>query len=117
MLVSKFHAFKNISYDTPSCIQKELLTSQNICSKEVFIQEVQKWLDESKDGCIYFTFGSMVRIETFPKEMMQQIYKSFEKIAPVRVLMKVAKKEDLLPGLPKNVMTQSWFPQKSILST
>ncbi|TGZ54174.1 UDP-glucosyltransferase 2-like isoform X1 [Temnothorax longispinosus] len=77
--------------------------------------EVQKWLVESKDGCIYFTFGSMIRIETFPKEMIQQIYASFEKIAPVRVLMKVAKKEDLLPGLPKNVMTQSWFPQISVL--
>ncbi|XP_011629710.1 UDP-glucuronosyltransferase 1-9-like [Pogonomyrmex barbatus] len=77
--------------------------------------EVQKWLDESKDGCIYFTFGSMVRIETFPKEIVQQFYASFEKIAPVRVLMKVAKKEDLLPGLPKNVMTQSWFPQISVL--
>ncbi|XP_025262697.1 UDP-glucuronosyltransferase 1-3-like [Camponotus floridanus] len=77
--------------------------------------EVQKWLDESKNGCIYFTFGSMVRIETFPKEITEQFYASFEKIAPVRVLMKVAKKEDLLPGLPKNVMTQSWFPQISVL--
>ncbi|XP_011707628.1 PREDICTED: UDP-glucuronosyltransferase 1-9-like [Wasmannia auropunctata] len=77
--------------------------------------EVQKWLDESKDGCIYFTLGSMVRIETFPKELIQQFYRAFEKIAPVRVLMKVAKKEDLLPGLPKNVMTQSWFPQIPVL--
>ncbi|KAL2748506.1 UDP-glucosyltransferase 2-like [Vespula maculifrons] len=77
--------------------------------------EVQKWLDESKHGCIYFTFGSMVRIETFSKELMEAFYKAFEKIAPVRVLMKVAKKEELLPGLPKNVMTQSWFSQIPIL--
>lgn len=77
--------------------------------------EVQKWLDDSKDGCVYFTFGSMVRIETFPKEMIEMFYKSFEKIAPTRVLMKVAKKEELLPGLPKNVMTQSWFSQIPVL--
>ncbi|XP_076671911.1 UDP-glucosyltransferase 2 [Andrena cerasifolii] len=76
--------------------------------------EMQKWLDASKDGCIFFTFGSMVRIETFPKPLMETFYKVFEKIAPVRVLMKVAKKEDLLPGLPKNVMIQSWFPQVSV---
>ena len=76
--------------------------------------EMQKWLDASKDGCIYFSFGSMVRIETFPKPLMETFYKVFEKIAPVRVLMKVAKKEDLLPGLPKNVMIQSWFPQVSV---
>ncbi|KAL0107030.1 hypothetical protein PUN28_015526 [Cardiocondyla obscurior] len=76
--------------------------------------EVQKWLDDSEHGCIYFTFGSSVRIETYPEKIIQQIYASFEKIAPVRVLMKVAKEEDLLPGLPKNVMTQPWFPQISI---
>ncbi|KAI4497702.1 hypothetical protein M0802_007242 [Mischocyttarus mexicanus] len=77
--------------------------------------EVKKWLDDSKHGCIYFTFGSMVRIETFPKEMMEIFYKSFEKIAPTRVLMKVAKEEDLLPGLPKNVMIQKWFSQIPVL--
>ncbi|XP_032679120.1 UDP-glucuronosyltransferase 2A3-like isoform X2 [Odontomachus brunneus] len=77
--------------------------------------EVQKWLDESTNGCVYFTFGSMVRIETFPKELIEAFYMSFKKIAPVRVLMKVAKKEDLLPGLPSNVMTQSWFPQIAVL--
>ncbi|EFN68484.1 hypothetical protein EAG_10458 [Camponotus floridanus] len=78
--------------------------------------EVQKWLDESKNGCIYFTFGSMVRIETFPKEIIEQFYASFEKITSVRVQMKVAKKENLLPGLSKNVMMQSRFPQISVLS-
>lgn len=78
---------------------------------------MQKWLDESKHGCVYFTFGSMVRIETFPKEVLESFYASFKKIAPVRVLMKVAKKEDLMSGLPDNVMTQSWFPQIAVLST
>lgn len=77
--------------------------------------EVQKWLDESKDGCVFFTFGSMVRIETFPDHLIKDLYKAFEAIAPVRVLMKIAKKEDLLPGLPKNVMIQPWFPQISVL--
>ncbi|XP_078051500.1 UDP-glycosyltransferase UGT5-like [Augochlora pura] len=76
--------------------------------------EVKKWLDESTHGCIYFTFGSMIRIETFPESTMKAIYTVFENIAPVRVLMKVAKKEDLLPGLPKNVMVQPWFPQVTI---
>ncbi|XP_025159918.1 UDP-glucuronosyltransferase isoform X2 [Harpegnathos saltator] len=78
-------------------------------------QEMQKWLDESKDGCIYFTFGSMVRIESFSKELIETFYASFKKIAPVRVLMKIARKEDLLPGLPNNVMIQPWFPQVAVL--
>lgn len=77
---------------------------------------MQKWLDESKDGCIYVSFGSMVRLETFPKPIVQSFYGSFKKIAPVRVLMKIAKPEDLIPGLPSNVMTKSWLPQEQVLS-
>lgn len=76
--------------------------------------EVQKWLDESKHGCIYVSFGSMVRIETFPKPVLDAFYAVFEKIAPVRVLMKIAKKEELPPGLPKNVMVQPWFSQVTV---
>lgn len=58
----------------------------------------------------------MLRLETFPKEIVKAFYNSFEKIAPVRVLMKIAKPEDLIPGLPKNVMTKSWLSQELVLS-
>lgn len=58
---------------------------------------------ESKNGCN--SFSSMGKIETFPKEMIQQICVSFEKITMVCILIKVAKKEDLLSGLiTKNMM-------------
>lgn len=76
--------------------------------------EVKKWLDESKHGCIYVSMGSMIRLETFPKPVLDAFYTVFEKIAPVRVLLKVAKKEELPPGLPKNVMVQPWFPQVTV---
>lgn len=59
---------------------------------------------------------SMMRIESFPKAVLETFYKVFEEIAPVRVLMKVAKKEELLPGLPKNVMIQPWLPQVAVFS-
>jgi len=88
-----------------------------IYSRNLYTQEVQKWLDESEHGCVYFTFGSMVKFESFPEKLIRQFYASFEKIAPVRVLMKIANKKELLEGLPKNVMTYSWFPQMSVLST
>ncbi|XP_053998601.1 UDP-glucosyltransferase 2-like [Hylaeus anthracinus] len=76
--------------------------------------EIQKWLDESTHGCVYFTLGSMVRIETYPESVQRAFLNAFESIAPVRVLMKVAHKEDLIPKVPKNVMIQSWFPQVSV---
>ena len=83
---------------------------------DYFIQEVKKFLDESKDGFIYFSFGSMVRIETFPKPVLDIFYNTFKKIAPVRVLMKIAKPEKLPPGLPSNVITYHWLPQVQVLS-
>lgn len=82
---------------------------------EKLIPELQKWLDESDQGCVYVSFGSMVRIETFPKETLDAFYAAFKNIAPVRVLMKIAKKGELPPGLPQNVKTYHWLPQVQIL--
>lgn len=81
----------------------------------MFFQELKKWLDDSKDGCVYFSFGSMIKIESFPTETIKVFYETFERIAPVRVLMKIAKKDELPHGLPKNVITSPWLPQTRVL--
>ncbi|XP_008210453.1 UDP-glucuronosyltransferase 2C1-like [Nasonia vitripennis] len=78
-------------------------------------QELQEWLDESKHGFVYFSFGSMIRIETFPDHMLDAFYKTFKNIAPVRVLLKIARPEELPAGMPSNVLTQSWIPQIQVL--
>lgn len=72
-------------------------------------------MDESKHGVVYFTFGSMVLIETLPKKVLDDIYASFKKISPVRVLMKIVDDSKLPAGLPDNVKTLPWIPQQSIL--
>lgn len=72
-------------------------------------------MDESKDGVVYFTFGSMVIIETLPVNKLKALYASFAKISPVRVLMKIADKTKLPPGLPNNILTLPWIPQQPIL--
>lgn len=59
----------------------------------------------------------MVLIETFPRSVLNAFYATFKNIAPVRVLLKIAKPEKLPPGLPSNVMTKSWFSQIQVLST
>ncbi|XP_051165290.1 UDP-glucosyltransferase 2-like [Leptopilina boulardi] len=77
--------------------------------------DLQQWLDESTKGCIYISFGSMVKIESFPIETLKAFYSTFRNIAPVRVLMKIANPKELPPDLPKNVMIHSWLPQIQIL--
>lgn len=58
----------------------------------------------------------MVKIETFPREFLNVLYKSLSKIAPVRVLMKIPNPENLPANLPKNIYTLPWMPQLKILS-
>ena len=72
-------------------------------------------MDESTAGVVYFTFGSMVLIESLPEAQITDIYSSFKKIAPMRVLMKIANKSKLPSGLPENVKILPWIPQKAIL--
>jgi len=81
-----------------------------------FLQELKKWMDDSKDGFIYFSFGSMMMIESFPRKILDIFYSSLAKIAPIRVLMKIPKPEKLPPGLPKNIYTSTWIPQFKVLS-
>ena len=73
-------------------------------------------MDESIDGVVYFSLGSMVIIETFSRESLLAFYASFKKISPVRVLMKIVNEEKLPPGLPSNVRTFKWIPQIAVLS-
>lgn len=73
-------------------------------------------MNDSKHGFVYFTFGSMVMIETFPEYFLKVLYTSLGKIAPVRVLMKVPNPEKLPPNLPSNVHTFRWIPQLKVLS-
>ncbi|XP_043488518.1 UDP-glucosyltransferase 2-like [Polistes fuscatus] len=78
--------------------------------------ELKKWADEcDKDGFIYFSFGSMIKIETFPKHILDIFYKSFEKISPVKILMKIPNPKDLPADLPNNVRMSPWLPQLKIL--
>ncbi|KAM0729641.1 UDP-glycosyltransferase UGT5 [Formica fusca] len=77
--------------------------------------DLEKWINDSKDGFVYFTFGSMIMIETFPREFLNILYASLGKIAPVRVLMKIPSPEKLPPGLPENVYTSPWMSQIKIL--
>lgn len=74
-------------------------------------------MDESTHGVVYFTLGSMILIETLPEKTLTEIYASFRKISPIRVLMKIANSSKLPPGLPDNVKVLPWTPQQRVLGT
>ncbi|XP_043282576.1 UDP-glucosyltransferase 2-like isoform X2 [Venturia canescens] len=77
-------------------------------------EDLEEWMDRSTDGFVYFSFGSMLRIDSLPEHIIRVFYRSFEKISPIRVLMKVTYEEQLPPGLPKNIRTFKWLPQLKV---
>ncbi|XP_045481088.1 UDP-glycosyltransferase UGT5-like isoform X1 [Harmonia axyridis] len=76
-------------------------------------QNIEKFINESKHGVIYFSLGSMIKGHTFPQEKKDAFLKAFARL-PQRVLWKW--ENETMPGKPDNVMIQKWMPQFDILS-
>lgn len=72
-------------------------------------------MDESAEGFVYFSFGTLALIESFPKEVLEKFYAAFRKISPIRVVMKSASPQNLPKNMPDNVFTFSWLPQEKVL--
>lgn len=79
---------------------------------ELFLlQNLQKFLDDAKEGFIYFSLGSNARSSTMPKEIKRIFCNVFAKL-PYKVIWKY---EEDLSEKPKNVYIGKWLPQQSIL--
>ncbi|XP_015113283.1 UDP-glucuronosyltransferase [Diachasma alloeum] len=113
-LVNTWHSLNGIQPTTPGFIEVGGIHMQEHYTP--LPQEMEKWMNDSTSGVIFFTLGSMVNIETLPEVTMRALYSVFRRIAPVRVLMKVANESALPPGLPDNVRTFSWIPQVAVLA-
>nr|CAD7394427.1 unnamed protein product [Timema cristinae] len=75
-------------------------------------KDLQKFLDASEHGVVYFSLGSLIQVQTFSPEKLKALMDAFGAL-PERVLMKYT--GDTLPGKPSNVMTGKWLPQQDIL--
>lgn len=74
--------------------------------------DLQKFLDNSKNGVILFSMGSIARSADFPEEKRNALIKSFAKLKE-NVLWKW--EDENLPNLPKNVKIMKWIPQSDVL--
>uniref|UniRef100_A0A1B6FW51 UDP-glucuronosyltransferase n=1 Tax=Cuerna arida TaxID=1464854 RepID=A0A1B6FW51_9HEMI len=76
-------------------------------------KDLEKYLNESTDGAILFSMGSVLQSSSFPPAKRQAIMDAFAEL-PVRVVMKW--EDDTLPGKPDNVRLSKWLPQRDILA-
>lgn len=75
-------------------------------------QDLQNFLDEAKEGVIYFSLGSNLKSKDLSKEKRNAILKVFSELKE-RVLWKW--EDDVLPEQPPNVRLGKWLPQQDIL--
>ncbi|XP_065219032.1 UDP-glycosyltransferase UGT5-like isoform X34 [Planococcus citri] len=85
----------------------------NIKNATAVPKNIEKFINESKHGVVYFCMGSLLRGETFPPEKREAFLYAFSKI-PQRVLWKW--EGDVLPGKSDNIMISKWMPQRDILA-
>ncbi|VVD00225.1 unnamed protein product [Leptidea sinapis] len=75
--------------------------------------DLRTFLDLSKQGVIYLSFGSNAPSSKLPPEIIQLFIRVFSNL-PYNVLWKWEKNE--LPGRPQNVKISKWFPQSDLLN-
>ncbi|XP_023939995.2 UDP-glucosyltransferase 2-like [Bicyclus anynana] len=80
-------------------------------------KELKQVLDNAHEGIIYWSFGSMSRIETIPSEKLSQIFTAISELSQ-SVLVRLNRK--MLAQLtnltvPDNVYTMDWIPQYKTL--
>lgn len=78
----------------------------------LYFQDLQKILDNAKDGVVYLNFGSNVRSSELPLLKKQAFLKVFSELNQT-VLWKW--EDDTLTNIPSNIVIRKWFQQKEIL--
>ncbi|XP_023027651.1 UDP-glucosyltransferase 2 [Leptinotarsa decemlineata] len=76
-------------------------------------KDLQDYMDNSKEGVIFFSLGSHMKISVLPNETALGIIRALSRL-PQNVLLKW--ELDQLPIVSDNIITRKWFPQRSILS-
>lgn len=76
-------------------------------------EDIKRFLDDANEGALLFSWGSMVRASTLPKEKLMAILQVLSNI-PRKVIWKW--ETDQLPEKPKNVMITKWLPQYDVMS-
>ncbi|XP_047036556.1 UDP-glycosyltransferase UGT5-like [Helicoverpa zea] len=75
-------------------------------------KDLKSYLDSSKHGVIYISFGTNVKPSLLPAEKIQMLVSTFSKM-PYDVLWKWDK--DVLPGKSDNIRISKWLPQSDLL--
>ncbi|XP_038212968.1 UDP-glycosyltransferase UGT5-like [Zerene cesonia] len=74
--------------------------------------DLKKFIDESKNGVIYISFGSVIDPSSLKHERFEAILNAVKEL-PYRIVWKWNKQ---IPNKPENIYVSKWMPQNDILA-
>lgn len=83
--------------------------------KKNLLQGLKKLLDESDNGFIYFSFGTLTVLESLPLDILDKLYNAFRIVSPVKIIMRAPNPDVMPKNLSDNVFIYNWLPQQKIL--
>ncbi|KAF5289141.1 hypothetical protein FQR65_LT02031 [Abscondita terminalis] len=98
---------------TPSLPNLVHIAGAHINESERLPQELQTFLDDAKDGAIFFSLGSTIKSKDMSDEKRNSFLKVFSNLKQ-KVLWKW--ENETLPNKTKNIKIATWFPQQAILA-
>lgn len=75
--------------------------------------DIQKWIDDARDGVILVSFGTNYKSSDQTEEIRKIFLRTFSKLKQ-RIIWKF--EVDSIQNLPENVMIRKWLPQNDILA-
>lgn len=109
----------HVTYTTPQPVTPNLIEIGGIHINQSAISytpDVQAFLDGAKDGAIFLSLGSNIKLSKVPDNVKKMIAHAFSEFPNVRLILK--NEEDfIIPSHKKSdVLIKPWFDQQEILA-
>ncbi|XP_077283771.1 UDP-glycosyltransferase UGT5-like isoform X2 [Arctopsyche grandis] len=109
LLINTYFPFNGAKPYPPNVIEVGGIYHEEV--KEI-PKDIKSFLDESEDGVILFSMGSMLNATSMSQDNINAFQYAFSKLKQ-KVLWKW--EDDVMPGAPENVKIVKWIPQYDAL--
>lgn len=109
VIVNSNLALHNVKPQVPGFID---ISGIHIQKPQPLPKDLQNYLDNAKEGVIYFSLGSNVKSKSLPEEQFKKFMNTFSQL-PYKILWKF--ENEHLPEKPQNVEIRKWLPQQDVL--
>lgn len=107
------------TYTTPQAITPNLIEIGGIHinqSEISYTADVQAFLDGAKDGAIFLSLGTNMKLSKIPRNVQKMIANAFSEFPNVRIIIKNEEDFDIPSHKKSDLLIKPWFNQQEILA-